>query len=133
MEILELARELGKAIQAQECFKKIEQAKKANDEDAALQDKIGQFNLIRMSLDQALSADTHDDQKIQDLNNQLKAVYEEVMQNPSMQAYNAAHGELESLMQKINTIINGAANGEDPLTIDLEGCTGSCATCSGCH
>lgn len=133
MEILEFARELGKAIQQQECFKKIEQAKKANDEDAALQDKIGQFNLIRMSLDQALSADTHDDQKIQDLNGQLKAVYEEVMQNPSMQAYNAAHAELESLMQKINTVINGAANGEDPMTVDVEGCTGSCATCSGCH
>ena len=75
----------------------------------------------------------HPYEKIKSLNEQLKAVYERVMQNPSMQAYNAAHAELESLVQKINTVINGAANGEDPFTIDVEGCTGSCATCKGCH
>ena len=133
MEILELARQLGQAIQQQECFKKIEQAKKANDADAGLQNQIGEFNLVRMSLDRALSDEAHDDEKIKSLNEQLKAVYEKVMQNPSMQAYNAAHAELESLVQKITTVINGAANGEDPLTIDVEGCTGSCATCKGCH
>ena len=133
MEIIELARHLGQAIQQQDCFKKIEQAKKANDADAELQNQIGEFNLARMSLDRALSEDERDDEKIKSLNEQLKAVYERVMQNPSMQAYNAAHAELESLVQKINTVINGAANGEDPFTIDVEGCTGSCATCKGCH
>lgn len=133
MEILELARTLGQAIQQQECYKKIEQAKRANDANAQLQEEIGQFNLIRMSMDQALSAEQRDDEKIKNLNEQLKAAYEKVMQNQSMQAYNAAKTELDSLVQKINTIITYSANGADPMTVDVEGCSGSCATCSGCH
>lgn len=133
MEIIQLARELGVALQQQECYKKFDAARKANDNDKNLQEMIGQFNLVRMSMDQALSAEERDNEKIKQLNEELSRLYTEVMDNPLMQAYNAAKTDLDALMQKITTVLSAAASGEDPLTVDLNGCTGSCETCSGCH
>ena len=53
-----------------------------------------------------------------------------------MAAYNEAKAELESVMNYVNAIINTAVNGGDPLTVEEPqqgGCSGSCASCSGCH
>ncbi len=38
MDVIEMARELGKAIQQDERYKRIDAAKKANDEDSQLQE-----------------------------------------------------------------------------------------------
>ena len=50
MDAIQAARELGKAIQADQCYKDYEAAKQANDSDEALQKLIGDFNLKRQSL-----------------------------------------------------------------------------------
>ena len=50
MDIIAMARELGKAIQQDERYKRIDAAKKANDEDQALQDLIVKFNMKRSEL-----------------------------------------------------------------------------------
>ena len=55
MEILEIARQLGAAIQADSTYKKFAEAKKTNDEDKELQDLIGEFNLLRMNVNKAVS------------------------------------------------------------------------------
>ena len=50
-------------------------------------------------------------------------------------AYNAAKADAEALISHIDAIINTAMNGGDPMTVQAPqgGCTGSCASCSGCH
>ena len=45
MDIITMARELGKLIQQDERYKRIDAAKKANDEDEKLQELIAKFNL----------------------------------------------------------------------------------------
>ena len=53
-----------------------------------------------------------------------------------MAAYNESKAEMESVMNYVNAIINTAVNGGDPLTVEEPqqgGCSGSCASCSGCH
>lgn len=52
-----------------------------------------------------------------------------------MVRYNAAKSECEALINHIDAIINTAMNGGDPMTVNppQSGCTGSCATCGGCH
>ena len=50
MDVITLARQLGAAIQQQEVYLEYQAAKAANDNDAQLQDLIGEFNLLRMSL-----------------------------------------------------------------------------------
>ena len=134
MDIIEMTRKLGVEIQKQEVFKTYIKAKAANDADKQLQDDIGQFNLIRMSLDQALSAEEQNGEKVKELNGQLKDIYTKIMGSESMMNYNIAKQELDALVNQINAIITLTGNGEDPMTCDISsGCTGSCSTCSGCH
>lgn len=134
MDIIEMTRKLGVEIQQQEVFKNYIKAKAANDNDVELQDMIGQFNVIRMQLDQALSADEKDADKVKELNAQLKDTYTAIMGRESMMNYNIAKGELDVLVNQINAVIEHALDGDDPLTCDIaSNCTGSCSTCSGCH
>ena len=52
MSVIELTRQLGAAIQADERYKAFDEAKKANDADKELNDLIGKINLIQMNYQQ---------------------------------------------------------------------------------
>ncbi len=133
MDAIKSVRELGKAIQADERFVRYAKARLANDNDAELQAAIGEFNIVRMELENAVSADNKDDKKIEELNQKLRDVYGKIMSSPAMVEYNTAKAELDSLVNEINTVISKTLDGEDPETCDTVACTGSCATCGGCH
>ena len=133
MDVIELTRQLGAAIQADERYKNYMAAKTANDNDEDLQADIGEFNLIRISLDKELSSDNKDDEKVKELNQKLRSTYSAIMLTPSMIAYNEAKTALDELLNDVNSIITMSANGEDPATCEPSHCTGSCSTCGGCH
>lgn len=134
MDIIEMTRQLGVEIQKQEVFKRYIAAKEANDQDAQLQEDIGQFNLIRLSLDQCLSGEEKNAEKVKELNMQLKDQYAKIMASEAMINYNTAKTELDVLVNQINSIITQTVNGADPLTCDISsGCSGSCESCGGCH
>ena len=133
-DILLMARAMGKAIQEDERFIRYETARQANDSDETLQKLIGEFNLKRISLNTEAGKAERDQAKIAQLNDEMKIIYGQIMANENMLAYNSAKEELDALLSKINMIIVGSANGEDPDSIDTEGgCTGSCSSCAGCH
>ena len=71
--------------------------------------------------------------KVKELNEQLRSVYGDIMSAPAMVEYNTAKAALDSLVNEINTVISKTLDGEDPETCDTTACTGSCATCGGCH
>ncbi len=128
------ARELGKAIQNSPEYKIMKEAEKACDADASLQELIGDFNLVRMNLTQENAKAEKDEAKIAELNAEIQKVYTDVMGNEHMMGYNIAKQDVETVMQKINTIMQAAINGEDVDTCDVDsGCTGSCSSCAGCH
>lgn len=132
--IIEKTRELAKLIQADPAYKALNDAREKNDNDKELQDLIGKFNLKRIELNQAMSESERDQDKINAVDAELKEIYQKIMTNENMIAYDKATNEMSLIMNKINRIISGAANGEDPDTIDTEAsCTGSCSSCSGCH
>ena len=114
-----------------------EEAYLALEEDEALQQLIGDFNLARIDLNSELSKSADKDQdKVNELNVKVNQLYNDIMANESMAAYNEAKAELESVMNYVNAIINTAVNGGDPMTVEEPqqgGCSGSCASCSGCH
>lgn len=135
MDIIEIARSLGAAIQADERYAKYQEANTNCDNDKELQEAIGKFNLDRMALDNELSKDDKDEAKIQLLNDSLRAAYGQVMTNPTMIAYNEAKSQLDVIVNEINAIIELCLRGEDPATCDPHagGCSGSCSSCGGCH
>ena len=134
MDIIAMARELGKAIQQDERYKRIDAAKTANDKDEELQQLIQKFNMKRSELSVEMAQENKNPEKLNQLDRELKAVYQEVMQNPNMAEFNAAKVEVDDMMNYISTILYGAVNGGDPDTIEpQQSCGGDCAGCAGCH
>ena len=135
MNVMECTRQLGAAIQEDETYIRYQMARQANDEDEGLQGKIGEFNLLRMSLSNELSKPEEEksESKIDELNAKLQQMYAEIMQNPNMAAYNAAKEEMDKLLARVNSILGLCVNGEDPATCEPSECTGSCSSCGGCH
>ena len=135
MDIIELAKALGKAIQEDDRFISTQVALQQSDADEELQALIGDFNLKRMAINNEAQKDDRNEDLLRQYNEELRAIYANIMQNPHMNAYNNAKNELDALIQRVTNIITMCADGQDPEECDCDscGCTGSCATCGGCH
>lgn len=134
MDIIEKVRALALELQKDERYLVLENARHMNDIDEELQHQIGEFNLARIDLNNEVAKPEKDSARISALNERVQQLYGEIMDNESMQAYNAAKTEMDALMQYINAILVTAANGGDPMTVEEPAaCGGDCAGCEGCH
>lgn len=135
MDVIALARELGKKIQAEEVYLKYQVAKQQADDDQELQKLINTFSEKRTALSEETEKDENDrnNPRIQELSREMRRSYGEIMSNQSMINYNDAKDSYDILMNRISAIIQKSFEGEDPSTADYsEACSGSCATCGGC-
>ncbi len=133
-QILEMAKELGHAIQQDERFMKMQMAQARADEDEELQGLIGEFNLKRMAINaESAKGEEQDEAKLRELNVEIREVYAKVMANESMAAYNEAKGEMDKLTNAVGAILNMAAQGLNPDDYDEHSCSGNCSSCGGCH
>ncbi len=134
MDIIEMARELGAALQKSDEYTAYNVAKNAADNDAELQGMIGDFNLKKLSLNAEVQKEEKDPAKLAALNEEVRSIYARIMAHPTMMAYNTTKEELDRILNFIQQIIVYSANGEDPATIQEEtSCGGDCSGCSGCH
>ena len=134
MDTIALARELGKSIQQEESYIKLHTAQTKADNDAELQQLIGEFNLKRMNINNEASKEDKAEDKLQLLNQEMRHAYAQIMKNENMSAYTAAKSEFDTVMQRVLAIVSQSAEGEDPETTDFSpSCSGSCSSCSGCH
>lgn len=134
MDIMEMTRELGRALQQDDRFIAYNLAKQANDADEGLQADIAEFEKKRQALTIECGRDKADTDLIKSLDTEVKALYSKIMGNRNMLVYNAAQTALEGLVSNMTQIISLCANGENPDTCQpTGGCSGSCASCGGCH
>jgi len=122
-------------LQKEDVLVYLKQAKDMMDKDQELQDMIGKFNLAKYNLNAEMMNPEADNDKLNQLDLELNTLYEEIMANEFMIAFNEAAADVDRLTKHIQAIITTTVNGGDPMTVELpeEGCTGSCSTCSGCH
>lgn len=122
-------------LQKEDVIVYLEQAKNMTDKDQELQDLIGKFNLTRYNLTTELTKSDKNEELVAKLDAELNDLYEQVMSNENMVAYNEAREEVDHLTKYIQAIITETVNGGDPMTVELptESCSGSCSSCSGCH
>lgn len=139
-ETIRLARLLGKHLQETAAYKQMQMSRAAVDDDKALQNLIGEFNLKRMNFNQIMSADPdkaesdENKAKIQKLNEEIQKLYSDIMLNPNMQLYADAQGAVSELLEQVNYILSQAANGSDPDLVDpADHCTGDCSSCGSCN
>ncbi len=135
MDIIAFARELGKAIQQEESYIKLHEVQDKADADTELQSLIGEFNLKRMSINNEASKKERDQDKLSQLNTEMREVYSKIMSNENMIAYNSAKEEFDAVANRVLAIIQQSAEGADPDTADYSqsSCSGSCESCGGCH
>ncbi len=133
MDIMEMTRELGKALQNDDRYIAYSLSKQACDNDEVLQKQISSFDDLRSQLNTEIIKEDKDTDKIKELDQSIKDTYQKIMSNRNMVVFTGAQSALESLVSNINQIITLCANGEDPATCEPStGCSGSCATCGGC-
>lgn len=134
MDVISMARELGKEIQKDPRFTAYQNASVTADADQELQDLIGKFNLKKIDLQNEIQNPDKTTESLHAIDTVLKELYAKIMENEHMVAYNVAKREMDSMLSFIQDIITASANGEDPDTVEesTSSCTGSCSTCGGC-
>lgn len=136
MDIIELSRQLGKAIQEDESYINMRLAEQVSEADEQLQELITDFNLKRLAINSEASKADKDEEKLKAMNKEMRHLYSQVMQNENMVKYNTAKQEFETKLQRVFAIIQNSAEGDDPETTDYlggMGCSGNCGSCGGCH
>lgn len=135
MDIIELARQIGREIQQDEAYIQMRLAEQTSENDLDLQNLINKFNMTRITIDDEAMNPERDSARLKELNTELRKTYAEIMQNEHMAAYNKAKQEFNNKLQRVLAIIQNSADGENPDTTDFVpgGCSGSCSSCSGCH
>ncbi|MBC8569643.1 YlbF family regulator [Zongyangia hominis] len=132
MDIIKMAREMGKAIQQDENYLALMKAKDVIDNDEVLQKQISEFNLKKMDLNQELGKEDKDQDKLTSLDREIKELYQSIIGNEQMIAFNEAKQAIDTMMNQVSQILMLSVNGQDPDT-ELSSCSGSCSSCSGCH
>lgn len=117
---------LGEQILANEVYVAFKAAEKKYQEDAELSTLVNAFDACRNDLVIARSADNPDEAAITSVQDRMEELYNKIMENENMKAYNEAAGAFEALMKQVFDGINTAVFGPQE-------CTHNCATCSGCH
>lgn len=137
MNVIEKARELGKALQQCDEYKAMLEAKNRNDKNVELQEKISNFNLKKIALNHEVTREERDSTKISKLDREMREAYQIVMDDPDMKAYSDAKKKLDVVMKKIEFLLGKTLNGEEPETAEIPeslGCSGNCSDCGGgCH
>lgn len=131
--IIEMTREIGKALQQDDRYIAYTLAKQVNDEDEELQSEITRFDELRAEMRTAMSGENPDFDRINAIDKETKELYQKIMSNPHMVVFNAAQKSLEELVSNMNQIITMCANGQNPETCEIpKGCAGDCSACGGC-
>ena len=134
MDVIELTRQLGAAIQADEKYQKFAAAKKAADEDDTVQAQLAEIEKIRTEYQEAAMAENPDDARLSKLDQEFQMAYAGFMGSETMESYENARAELDAMMNYIMQILYLCVNGEDPATCEPheDDCGGECSACAGC-
>lgn len=134
MDVILAARELGKAIQADERYIRVMNAQENNDKDTGLQAEITAFNTLRTQLNTELQKEDKDQAAVKNMDAELKSMYKKIFENENMIEFSKARAEMQDMITFVNQIITGSAGGQDPEKIEFQSsCGGDCGGCSGCN
>ncbi len=136
MDVIEITRQLGEAIQQDERYIAFMEAKRANEEDMELNAMIGKLNLVQMAYQNESGKEAPDDKKLDDMDKEFRQLYGDIMLNENMKRYEEKKQVVDDMMNYLIGILSQCVNGADPATcepVSADGeCTGSCSTCGGC-
>lgn len=135
MDIIEMTRELAKKLQQEDAYILLNTTQKAVEDDDELQEAIAEFNMKRYELTQEVTKKDRDDAKVDELDSLVREMYDKITNDEKMVAFNNAQDEFNELLEYVLHILQMAATGDDPDSIEKPeqgGCSGDCGSCGGC-
>ena len=134
MEINKLARELGKAIQKDERYLKLQKCIDENEADTALNERMAKIQLLQAAY-QKESEGEGNEEKLQQFEKEFNQLYAEIMQNENMKNYEKSRAEIDEMMNYVIEILTLCVNGEDPDTCEpqMHDCDHDHDCDCGCH
>lgn len=139
MDTIQAFREAAAVLQSDPRYLALAEIRRKNDADETLSRLMEEFSQTRASLSEELEKEIRDNNLVVDLNAKSNKLYGDLMAHEGIVAYNKAKLEVDKLVVHIDAIITAALEGGDPMTAEPpkpqqeNACSGSCATCSGCH
>ena len=125
MDIFEKTRELGEMIVQSEEMKIYKEAEKAQAEDEECQSIMREYNMTRMNLARDMQSGKLSREEA--ISKNTKAFEDVLEKSPKIKAFIDAKKNLDTMTNKINSILTYYITGEEP------GCTHDCSSCAGCH
>lgn len=126
MEIMELAAELGKRIKQDPRVAKMNEAAAAYEKNEVLTAKIAEYNAETAALTEEYKKAEKDGALIESIEKRINALYEEIVADPTLIAYNEASEAVNALMNEVNGEITFQITGERPCTHDCSTCGSDC-------
>ncbi len=128
MDILEMARELGKTIAESELMAAVKTAEEKQNNDEEAQKLIGEYNLKRMQLGQRVQQENPTKEEMEAIRQELADEFDKLMQNDTIKNYIEARKNLDAILEQVNNIISFYVTGKTN-----HGCSSDCSSCGGCH
>ncbi len=129
--VFEKTRELGQALLESEAYQRVKEA-----EDRAMKNEqaaaaMSEYLEKRTELQAMVQGENPDPAVLKRLSDEMDEAQQRLQMMDDIVALNAARDEFNGLIGQINQVLQFIVTGnmEEP----VGGCTGSCATCSGCH
>lgn len=129
--VFEKTRELGQALLESEAWQRVKEAedKAMRNEQAAA--AMSEYLEKRTQLQAMVQGENPDPAALKRLSDEMDAAQERLRMIDDIQALNAARDEFNGLIAQVNQVLQFIVTGN--MDEPAGGCTGSCATCSGCH
>ena len=123
--VFELAKQLGKALKADDKLIRLENAKKGYESDKDLQKMMIEYEVQQKALQGEITKEERDTLFIDVIQKRINELYEAIMSHPVFEELNEAQAEVNELMNAVNNAISFEITGE------LPSCTHDCSTCGG--
>ena len=128
--IFQKTRELGEALMQSEAYLKMKAA-----EDRAMQNgeaarAMGEYLEKRQQLQSMMQSENPDPGALKRISDEMDEAQERLQMMDDIVALTEARNEFNALIGQVNQVLQFIVTGNmEPSS----GCTGSCATCPGCH
>ena len=126
--VFELAVVLGKALKADPRLVRMENARKAYEQDDTVTTLMAEYEVQQKAMQNIAIGENFEPQMMEMIQNRINELYDEIMNHPTYAELNAAQEAVNELMTAVNNTITFAITGEMP-----SNCTHDCSTCGGCH
>lgn len=129
--IFEKTRELGEALLQSEVYQNMRAAEEKAMQNAEGAELMAQYLEKRSHIQEAMEEENPDPIMMKRLSDEMDEIQQRLQMVDDIANLTAARAEFNSVIGQINQVLQFIVTGR--MTEDGGDCTGSCATCGGCH